>query len=176
LSRVEPFLRVPAEFEDEFPDGSALATELFLNLGMLVGGVRSAVEDHLRARGVTSMAAFNVLTVVGGAGGPLQPSQIADRMMVTRATMTGLVDGLDARGLLTRRPAGSTPRDGRHRLVAITPAGRALVDALVPELHRIERALMACLSEREQRAMLSATAKLQRHLTEVLPEATLGLR
>jgi hypothetical protein len=35
---------------------------------------------------------------------------------------------------------------------------------------------MGCLSDRELRALLSATAKLQHHLRDVAPGATLGLR
>ncbi|HZQ83251.1 MAG TPA: hypothetical protein VFA83_00355 [Acidimicrobiales bacterium] len=56
----EPFIRLPAGFETEFPDASALATEVVLNLGTLTGGVRKAIERTLRSRGVTPAAAFNV--------------------------------------------------------------------------------------------------------------------
>ena len=102
MSKSRASARVPDGFADEFPDGSALATEVFLNLGVLSGGIRSAAEGLLRSHGITSMAAFNVLTVVGGDADPLQPSQIAERMMVTWATTSGLLDALERRGLIER--------------------------------------------------------------------------
>src|SRR4051812_23953206 len=56
----KPLVRVPLSFTEEYPDGSLLATETFINIGLLTGGVRSAVEALLRRHGVTSFGAFNV--------------------------------------------------------------------------------------------------------------------
>src|SRR4051794_12177361 len=102
----EPVIRIPEGFDVEFPDGSRLATEVFLNIGLLVGAVRSAVERFAIAEGLPSMAAFNVLSVLGGDPAPLRPSVIAERMMVTRATTTGLLDSLERRGLVRRAAGG----------------------------------------------------------------------
>lgn len=168
----EPAIRVPANFESEFPDGSALATECFLNLGVLVGGVRSAFERLLAAEALPSMAAFNVLTVVDGAGGSLQPSVIADRMMVSRATITGVLDSLETRCLVTRAADAS---DGRARTVTVTRAGRALVRRLVPRAHRFERELMTVLPAEDLRSLLSLVAELQQRLAELDPEAKLKI-
>src|SRR4051812_25730058 len=123
--RAEPAVRVPPSFETEFPEASRLATEAFLNIGLLVGGVRSAVETIVADEGLPSMAAFNVLSVLGGDPSPLRPSAIAERMMVSRATITGVLDSLEARGLVRR--AASTD-DGRSRDVALTSAGRRIID------------------------------------------------
>ena len=163
---------MPPGFEAEFPDGSALATEAFLNVGVLTGGVRSAVEGILRGEGITSLAAFNVLAVVDGDPSPIGPSVIAGRMMVTRATMTGLLDSLEARGLIERRPSGA---DGRQRLVQLTPEGRRITRRLVPEMHRFERDLMSCLSDDELEAFLEFVARLQQRIMALEPSATLGI-
>ena len=40
---LQPLIQVPKGFDDEFPDASRLATETFLNIGMLVGAVRPGV-------------------------------------------------------------------------------------------------------------------------------------
>jgi DNA-binding MarR family transcriptional regulator len=111
---------VPENFEDEFPRGSALATEAFLNIGLLTGGVRNAFEQLIFDAGLPSMAAFNVLSVLAGDPEPLRPSVIADRVMVTRATTTGVLDSLEARGLISR---DFHHADGRSRVIAITLSG-----------------------------------------------------
>src|SRR3954453_13872384 len=101
--RMQPAVRVPPSFDDEFPSASRRATETFLNIGLLAGAVRAAVETMVTNEGLPSMAGFNVLSVLDGDGEPLRPSVIAQRMMVTRATITGLLDSLEARGLVARQ-------------------------------------------------------------------------
>lgn len=168
-----PAVRVPESFDAEFPTASRLATETFLNIGLLVGAVRAAVEDLVAEEGLPSMAAFNVLSVLGGDQAPLRPSTIAERMMVTRATVTGVVDSLEARSLVRRR---ADTGDGRARAVALTHRGRVIVDRLVPRLHEFERDLMCVLSDGELRAMLRKVAHLQGRVQVLAPTARLGIR
>jgi len=165
-------LRVPPELEDEFPGSSALATECFLNIGMLAGGVRAAVQQLIQAHGLPSMAAFNVLTVLEGARAPLPPSAIAERMMVSRPTTTGLLDSLERRRLVKRV---SHKGDGRMRLVTVTPAGAKVARAIMPELHQFERQLMTVLPEPELRRLLASVAALQHHLPTLMPNAALQI-
>jgi DNA-binding MarR family transcriptional regulator len=172
-SRPRPAVRVPPSFDDEFPSGSRRATETFLNIGLLVGGVRSAVEALVNEAGLPSMAAFNALSVLGGDPQPLQPSVIAERMMVTRATITGVLDSLEARRLVRR---AASAHDGRSRVVSLTPAGRRVVDRLVPRMHEFERDLMKPLSDRQLDDLLDVVARLQHRLLEVAPYARLGIR
>jgi long-chain acyl-CoA synthetase len=57
--------------------------------------------------------------------GTTVPSQLADRLAVSRPTITSVVDGLVARGLVERRHQDADRRQVRH---ALTPAGRRLLD------------------------------------------------
>lgn len=165
-SSPEPLVRVPPDFEEEFPDASALATECMLNMGLLAGAVMSVMSSLFKDVGLTSAAAFNVLTVVDGAGGSLPPSVIAERMMVTRPAITGVLDTLEKHGMITRV---DDPNDGRSRLAEITPAGHALVAELVPRMHRLEHDITATLTDREKRALLNTIAKLQTQLRALSP-------
>ena len=56
--------------------------------------------------------------------GPLTPSELADAERVRRPTVTRMLGHLDDAGLISRTP---DPADGRSTLVAITPAGAALL-------------------------------------------------
>ena len=106
-----------------------------------------------------SASARQTLAVVEGAGQPLEPSVIAERLLVTTGSMTSLLDNLEKRGLISRTPH---PRDRRKLLIDVTPAARAIVDELLPSLHAREREVMAAaLSPNEQRSFLSALAKVQ---------------
>ena len=169
----EPAVRVPESFDREFPRASRRATETFLNIGLLVGGVRGAVESMVAAEGLPSMAAFNVLSVLAGDPEPLAPSVIAERMMVTRATTTGVLDSLETRRLIRRT---SSATDGRARQVSITKAGKAIVERLVPRLHDFERDLMGALTDRELDQLLRLIARLQCQMATVAPATRLGIR
>jgi DNA-binding MarR family transcriptional regulator len=172
-SAPEPFIRVPEGFDHEFPDASRLATEVFINIGVLVGAVQSCVDRLVAAEGLPSAAAFNVLSVLGGDPEPLRPSLVASRMMVTRATTTGLLDTLERRGLVRRIAAVA---DGRSRPVALTDTGRQLVDRLVPAMHQFERELMGVLTDRQLRQLRGMVATLQARIASRQPDVTFGIR
>ena len=100
-----------------------------------------------------------ILAVVEGAGGPLEPSVIAERLLITTGSVTSLLDNLEKRGLIRRLPH---PEDRRKLLVEITPAAQAIVDELLPRLHARERdVISAALSTDEQHVLLRLITKVQ---------------
>ena len=70
------------------------------------------------------------------AGGPMRMTSIAERLSVVPRTVTGIVDGAEAAGVVARRP---DPDDRRSTLVELTADGRVL-------LHRLEAARRDCAS------------------------------
>src|SRR5258708_29873059 len=86
-----------------------------------------------------SASASQILTTVEGAGEPLAPHIIADRLLVTTGTMTTLLDTLERRGLIRRIPY---PGDRRKLLIDLTDDGRAVVDAAATHARRQSRDLL----------------------------------
>jgi DNA-binding MarR family transcriptional regulator len=106
-----------------------------------------------------SGTAKQALAVIEGAGEPLEPSVIADRLIITTGSMTSMLNTLESRGLVRRMPH---PDDRRKLLVAITSAGAAIVDELLPSLHSRERTIMTdALTKAEQRQLRVMLAKVQ---------------
>ena len=154
-----PLRRVGDDFEDEYPGASALATECFANLYQTGNLLMDLHDRHTRERHQISPSARQVLAVVEGAGEPLEPSVIAERVLITRGSMTSMLDTLEKRGLITRV---AHPDDRRRLLVDVTPDARAILDELLPTLHAREREVIdAALSVKEQRELLQLIAKLQ---------------
>src|SRR5207253_7648997 len=79
----EPITRVSDDFEDEYPGASALATECFANLVRAADLLLGLHNRHTSDQYQLSPSARGVLAVVDGAGQPLEPSVIAERLMVT---------------------------------------------------------------------------------------------
>ncbi len=61
-----------------------------------------------------------------------RPMDMARKQGVTRATMSGLLQGLGRDGLVVRR---DEPQDGRGSRVVLTQAGCALLDKLMPDYY-----------------------------------------
>jgi DNA-binding MarR family transcriptional regulator len=162
-----PLVRVHDDFEVEFPDGSALATECFLNLARVAVSMLSALDRLLAGFGVPSYTSLNALAVLDGAGEPIPPSVVATRMVATRPTVTGILHTLERLGLITRQPHGS---DGRMRLVCLTDEGRDLIRSVLPEVHRFEEKLLSGLDRSEQIDLLHGLAAIAGRLESARDE------
>jgi DNA-binding MarR family transcriptional regulator len=166
------------DFEDEYPGASALATECYANV-VRAGDLLVGLHDrHTADKYQLSPSARGVLAVVEGAGQALEPTVIAERLMVTTGSMTSLLDNLEKRGLVRRLPH---PDDRRKLLIDITPAARAIVDELLPTMHAREREVIdAALTSSEQRTLLRFLAELQQAAAEArsapAPEGALRRR
>ncbi|MEI8333731.1 MAG: MarR family transcriptional regulator [Chloroflexota bacterium] len=90
--------------------------------------------------------------------GAMSPSELGDRLIVTRATVTGLLDSLERRGLVRRSPH---PVDRRSLLVEITPAGLEVVQQVRTIIHRKETAWMSGLSDAELRTYIALLHRIQ---------------
>jgi DNA-binding MarR family transcriptional regulator len=97
---------------------------------------------------------FDVLAALRRAGEPFEraPGELATFTMVTTGAMTKRIDRLERDGLVTRRPSTN---DGRGRVVALTNAGRELIDQAFTEHMRNERRLLDHLTP-EQAAHLES--------------------
>lgn len=78
----------------------------------------------------------------------------------TRPTMTGIVDTLERKGLVTRQP---NPDDRRSLLVTLTEKGKSLEDS-TPDLDRIYAKCCVGLSVEEFRQLDSLLEKLDQSL------------
>ena len=97
------------------------------------------------------------------ADGPLRMAVIAERLAVVPRTVTDLVDGVEAAGLVTRRP---DPEDRRATFVALTPAGRQLLD----RLEAARRESVGQLLGRLDRSDLDVLLRVLRELTACPPD------
>lgn len=82
-------------------------------------------------------------------GEPVPMSALANALHCDNSNVTGLVDKLEAQGLVERRPA---EHDRRVRMVAVTERGRAVRDRLAEVIHEVPPEL-AALSAADQRAL-----------------------
>ncbi|TCK45185.1 DNA-binding MarR family transcriptional regulator [Leucobacter luti] len=90
------------------------------------------------------------------------PATIAEQLDVSRAAVTGLIDGLVRQGFAARNAHAS---DRRSLAVSITDAGRAAIDALRPVYGEWLGQLTRGLDATTASTALTALSTLQRNLT-----------
>lgn len=88
----------------------------------------------------------------------MAPSEIAARLGVTRATVTGLVDRLMRDELVAYAREGP---DRRRKAVALTRKGETLIDDIVPVIFKDMADLTAPLSPEERRTALRLLSKVE---------------
>jgi DNA-binding MarR family transcriptional regulator len=88
----------------------------------------------------------------------LRPTDLTNASMLTSSGTTKRLDKLEQAGLIERSP---DPGDRRGTLITLTEAGRELIDRLTPEHLDNERAIIAALSEADQRRLVELLRALQ---------------
>ena len=73
-------VKVDADFEDEYPGGDATCTEAYASLCRTGEALLGELDRRIAATFRISQAAATALAVIDGAGTPLTPSQVADRV------------------------------------------------------------------------------------------------
>lgn len=100
------------------------ALEIADLMGQVVRTLHRGTSEALAPLGLSRAQARVVRLLTEG---PLRMAAIADRLHVVPRTVTDLVDGIEAAGLVERQP---DPDDRRSTFVALTAAGRLLLDRL----------------------------------------------
>jgi DNA-binding MarR family transcriptional regulator len=154
-------IRVSPSLEQEWPGSSASATEVVINLVRAGDVLTSRVDALCRAHGLPSSTAMIVLEVLRGAEEPLQPSTVAQRCFLSRPALSSVMDTLERRGYLSR---SMHTTDRRRVQVSITDEGLAVMERLLPVLHRAEADWIAPVSPAERERLLGVLADVQARL------------
>ena len=159
--------RVSDDYVARHPNADPSATELVINV-FYTAELLYARMDRILQRLQLSRGGFNLLQIARGAGRSLSPTEIGEQLIVTTATVTGVLDTLQRRGLVTRTP---DPVDRRRVLIDITPAGAALLDRVADDLIEREKAWTDGLSLADRERLIRMLGTLQGHLLALPPEA-----
>jgi len=110
-------------------DSSAALAELIVRASWRL---RRGAAKELAPLGVTFGQA-RVMRVLAGAPSPMRMADLAAQLEIVPRSVTTMIDGLEAAGLVVRDP---DPHDRRCLFVTPTSAGRAVLE----RLHRARRA------------------------------------
>ncbi len=155
-------VQISPDFKERYPNSSARATECAMNLVFTADLLVKHISSLLQPFGL-SPASGLVLSNLADSESPLPPNKIADRLIISRATVTGLIDSLERRGYVQRQPHLS---DRRMLLVELTDSGRQVANAFRPIVHQHQKVWLEALSEKEQKWLIDSLQRLQATLLD----------
>lgn len=143
----------------ERPDLPSLPMAL---LGRLSEAAERIMRDHLNpvfAAAGLQPGEFDVLATLRRSGDPymLSPTRLYEAAMISSGGMTNRLDRLEGAGLIERRP---DPGDRRGKLIALTSAGRRVIDETITRHVANEQQLLSVLSTAEQEGLNTLLTKL----------------
>jgi DNA-binding MarR family transcriptional regulator len=131
-------------------------------LGRLSEAAERVMRDHLNplfAEAGLQPGEFDVLATLRRSGDPylLSPTRLYEAAMISSGGMTNRLDRLERAGLIERRP---DPNDRRGKLIALTAAGRRVVDDTITRHVANEGQLLSVLTIAEQEKLNALLRKL----------------
>lgn len=150
-------VEIAPDFEQRYPEASPKATESAMNLVRTAELLEKRIAGLLQPFGL-SPATGLVLSILADTDTPVSPNQIAERLIISRASVTSLIDSLEKRGYVRRQPHGS---DRRMLLIELTETGRQVADRFRPIVHQHENQWLSTLSDEEQEQLIQLLHRLQ---------------
>ncbi|HVI52640.1 MAG TPA: MarR family transcriptional regulator [Candidatus Sulfotelmatobacter sp.] len=148
---------IVAQWKEVRPDLDTASMALFGRLARLRGHLEREINKVLTGQGLP-VGGFDVLATLRRLNRPdgLSANELLAQMMITSGTLTHRLDLLEKAGWLVRR---ANPADGRGVLVALTEAGREMVDTAV-EAHLANQQRLLEGVRLDQRDALSQLLKI----------------
>jgi DNA-binding MarR family transcriptional regulator len=126
------------------------------NVFRAANATRNFLERTVLAPSGLSWTAFVVLWV-SWIWEPIETRTIAEEGGFSKATLTGVLQTLESRGLIKRN---RSLEDKRLVLVTLTAKGRKLMLTLFPEFNKHEQEVLSGLSAQQKRELATALRKI----------------
>jgi DNA-binding MarR family transcriptional regulator len=113
-----------------------------------------------------ALAGFKVTAVQGMVlnflhdGDHITSKDLGKKTLLDSATLTGILDRLEAAELMTRT---QNPDDRRAVIISLTEKGKQLVDEMYREIDTINKVFLKCLNKEEEKTLRALLKKIRTH-------------
>ena len=152
------------DFAERYPNMNPSALKTCAGLMRTGSDLLAVFEAFLNNSGLSQGRFLTLIVMNRTPDEAINPSTLADKLGVTRATMTGLLDGLRKDGLIARRVYSE---DRRKVDLLLTDAGRRMLDDILPQYYRYFARLTAYLDEGERQTLISLLKKVNQGLLSI---------
>ena len=114
-------------------------------------------------------AQFNVLFALKFADGDITQAELGKRLVVTRASITSVLDKLEGKDLVRR---ADVPGNRRIHHVVLTDKGRALIEHVEPIYRAEVHGVLEGFDEAECQALIGSMERVRAHVQQLLAVET----
>lgn len=158
-----PNAEIMQKFAARYPETDIKSVITFLNLLRVGSDLSHGLNTYLAEYDLLQGRWWVLLLLMREDNLSSTPSALAEKAGVSRATMTGLLDGLSREKLISRVHAKI---DRRQVQIRLTELGQAKLDEVMPGYYQRVNQLMQVLTESESKHFMSLLQKIyqQRHV------------
>ena len=140
------------------PEINSAAVIAMLSIKSVSEEIQRSILDVLLQKYHMSEGKFCALVVLHQYGEQgIAPSELAEKVGVTRATISKMLQRMERDGLANIRPAVG---DGRSKVVSLTKKARSFMEKILPPHYLRVSELMEKLTEEEQKQLIHLLEKL----------------
>ncbi len=139
------------------PEIHPVAVVTMLELRQAGEEIQKKIMDVLQKEHHLSEGKFCALVVLHQNPSGLAPSQVAERVGVARASVTGMLRQMERDGWIR---LDSDSSDGRGKIVCLTESGKSFIEEVLPPHYLRVTQLMKNLTEDEQHQLIYLIHKL----------------
>ena len=140
------------------PEINPAAVIAMLRIKTVSEEIQDSILDVLQQTYHLSEGKFCALIVLHQRGEKgMAPSELAEKVGVTRATISNMLQRMERDGLVDIRPA---EQDGRGKIVKLTQEGQDFMEEILPPHYLRVSKLMEKLTEDEQKKLIMLLEKL----------------
>jgi DNA-binding MarR family transcriptional regulator len=161
-----PHYDVLLQESQQYPELNPSACLAWMHL-LKTGDELLALNDQFLSSQGVRPGKFNLLMIAGHCDTPPSPGELAECTGVTRATVSGLLDGMERDGLVVRK---ADPTDRRQIRVHLSEEGKQQLDRIRPAYCHWFSNLVVSLTEAERQLLINLLEKIQLQLATVRSE------
>lgn len=160
-----PNAEILQKFADRYPQTNIKNVITFLNLLRVGSDLSIGLNNYLAEYDLLQGRWWVLLLLMREENLSSTPSTLAEKAGVSRATMTGLLDGLLREKLISRVQGR---QDRRQILIRLTALGQEKLDEVMPGYYQRVNHLLHALTETETIQLMSLLEKVyqRRHVFE----------
>jgi len=153
-----------AEWAEERPDQDFSALGVVVRIQLLSKLLTEGAEEALAELGL-KLWEYDVLSALRRQGSPyeMNATELAQASLLTSGTITTRIDGLEARGLVARKPS---PEDRRAVQIRLTRAGLALTEKAIAARLASANSQLSFLSARQRSSLSQGLGQMLTRLAE----------
>lgn len=143
------------------------STDVLETMSVITRIARTALritDEHSAKLGISQTKLAILMYLSGEPEHRASPSALAKHCGVSRAAMTGLLDGLEQDGYVER---DSHPSDRRALMITLTPNGQRFLDWITPQDQSQLSEIMGALSESERQQLYELAVRTIKFLQKI---------